>query len=137
MSSSPKKERILVVDDSVNTLEVLQRNLMSEGYQVFTAPSVPEALEILGGTELDLVITDLKMPKVSGLDLVRHIRENFKNTEVMMITGYPSIEGAVEAVKAGAEEFLPKPFTDDELLSAVQRVLNKAKLRIFALFSTR
>jgi len=131
MSSSPKKERILVVDDSVNTLEVLQRNLMSEGYQVFTAPSVPEALEILGGTELDLVITDLKMPKVSGLDLVRHIRENFKNTEVMMITGYPSIEGAVEAVKAGAEEFLPKPFTDDELLSAVQRVLNKAKLRTF------
>ncbi len=131
MSSSPKKERILVVDDSVNTLEVLQRNLMSEGYQVFTAPGVPEALEILGGTELDLVITDLKMPKVSGLDLVRHIRENFKNTEVMMITGYPSIEGAVEAVKTGAEEFLAKPFTDAELLSAVRRVLDKAKIRRF------
>ncbi len=132
MSPSPHKERILVVDDSVNTLEVLQRNLMPEGYQVSTAPSVPEALEILSGIEFDLVITDLKMPKVSGLELVRHIRENFKNTEVMMITGYPSIEGAVEAVKTGAEEFLPKPFTDAELLYAVQRALNKAKMRRLA-----
>ena len=131
MPSSLKKDRILVVDDSVNTLEVLQRNLMSAGYRVFTAPGVAEALEILNGTELDLVITDLKMPKVSGLDLVRHIRENFKDTKVMMITGYPSVEGAVEAIKTGAEEFLPKPFTDAELLSTVQRVLNKAKMRRF------
>ena len=129
MPSTPKKEHILVVDDSVNTLEVLQRNLMSAGYHVFTASGVAEAIEILNGTKLDLVITDLKMPKVSGLDLVRHIRENFKNTEVMMITGYPSIEGAVEAVKTGAEEFLPKPFTDAELLSAVGRVLETARLR--------
>ena len=131
MSSSPRKERILIVDDSANTLEVLRRNLTAEGYQVFTAPGVAEAIETLGATQLDLVITDLKMPKVSGLDLVRHIRENFKNTEVMMITGYPSVERAVEAVKTGAEEFLPKPFTDAELLSAVQRVLDKARLRRF------
>jgi DNA-binding NtrC family response regulator len=105
---------------------------MSAGYHVFTASGAAEAIEILGATQLDLVITDLKMPKVSGLDLVRHIRENFKDTEVMMITGYPSVEGAVEAVKAGAEEFLPKPFTDAELLSAVGRILEKAKLRKFA-----
>jgi two-component system response regulator HydG len=126
--SSPKKERILIVDDSANTLEVLRRNLAEEGYKVFTAPGVAEAVETLEATQLDLVITDLKMPKVSGLDLVRHINENFKNTLVMMITGYPSVEGAVEAVKSGAEEFLPKPFTNDELLSAVQRVLDKARL---------
>jgi len=131
MPSTPEKEHILVVDDSVNTLEVVQRNLMSAGYRVFTASGVPEAIEILDATALDLVITDLKMPKVSGLDLVRHISENFKDTEVMMITGYPSVEGAVEAIKSGAEEFLPKPFTDAELLSAVERVLNKAKMRRF------
>lgn len=129
MPMSSKKEQILVVDDCVNTLEVLQRNLRSAGYCVFTASGVAEAMEILTGAELDLVITDLKMPKISGLDLVRHIRENCKNTEVMMITGYPSIEGAVEAIKTGAEEFLSKPFTDTELLAAVQRVLNKAKMR--------
>ncbi len=129
MPSSPNEQRILVVDDSASTLEILQRNLRSEGYQVFTALGVPEAIEILNGTGLDLVITDLKMPRISGLDLVRHIRENFKDMEVMMITGYPSVEGAVEAIKTGAEEFLPKPFTDTELLSAVRRVLNKAKMR--------
>ncbi|MHC4538330.1 MAG: sigma-54-dependent transcriptional regulator [Planctomycetota bacterium] len=129
MSSSPANERILIVDDSGTTLEVLQRNLTAAGYRVFTAPGVAEAVEILEGTALDLVITDLKMPKVSGLDLVRHARENFKDTEVMMITGYPSIEGAVNAIKIGAEEFLAKPFTDEELLSAVQRALDKLKVR--------
>ena len=129
MPSGTKKERILIVDDSATTLEVLQRNLIAAGYRVFTAPGVAEALEILEGTVLDLVITDLKMPKVSGLDLVRHVRENFKDTEVMMITGYPSIERAVNAIKTGAEEFLAKPFTDEELLSAVQRVLDKLRAR--------
>ena len=129
MSTSPKKERILVVDDSVTTLEVLQRNLAAEGYVVFTAPGVAEAVETLEGTTLDLVITDLKMPRVSGLDLVRHVRENFKDTEVMMITGYPSIEGAVNAIKTGAEDFLAKPFTDEELISAVRRALDKRKIR--------
>ena len=92
MTSSPMKERILIVDDSVNTLEILQRNLTAADYQVFTASGVPEAIATLGPTHVDLVITDLKMPKVGGLDLVLHSRENLKDTEVMMITGYPSIE---------------------------------------------
>jgi two-component system response regulator HydG len=126
---SAGKKRILIVDDSANTLEVLKRNLTAADYQVFTAPGVSEAIEILEQTPLDLVITDLKMPNISGMDLVRHIRENYEDTEVMMITGYPSIEGAVEAVKTGAEEFLAKPFTDTELLSAVHRVLEKAMVR--------
>ena len=129
MSSSQKKERILIVDDAPTTLEVLQRTLKAAGYQVFTAPSVARALEILENTALELVVTDLKMPKVSGLDLVRHVRENFKDTEVMMITGYPSIEGAVNAIKIGAEDFLAKPFTDEELLAAVGRALDKLKAR--------
>jgi two-component system response regulator HydG len=125
---SAVKERVLVVDDSASTLEVLKRNLAAAGYQVFTAQSVSGAIEILEQTPLDLVITDLKMPNISGMDLVRHVRENFRDTEVMMITGYPSIGGAVEAVKTGAEEFLAKPFTDTELLTAVERVLDKAKI---------
>jgi two-component system response regulator HydG len=129
MKGSDKKERILIVDDAPDTLEVLQRNLSSRGYQVFTATGVAEALQVLEQTAVDLVVTDLKMPKVSGLDLVRHVQENLKDTEVMLITGYASIEGAVQAVKSGAEEYLSKPFTDDELLSAVQRVLEKLCLR--------
>jgi DNA-binding NtrC family response regulator len=129
MSSLPEKERILVVDDCPSTLEVVERNLTAEGYQVFTSPGVAEAVEVLEGIKVDLVITDLKMPKIGGLDLVRHVRENFKDTEVMMITAYPSIEGAVEAVKTGAEEYLAVPFTDKELLSAVRRALDKLGLR--------
>jgi len=129
MRTSEKKEHILVVDDSLDTLELLQRNLESKGYQVFTAPGAIEAIKILESTPMDLVITDLKMPKVNGLSLVRHIQENLKDTEVMMITGYPSIEGAVEAVKTGAEEYLAKPFTDEELFSAVKKVLDKLHMR--------
>lgn len=137
MMTSAKKEQILVVDDSPDTLEVLQRNLESRGYRIFTAPGAVEAIKILESTPVDLVITDLKMPGVNGLSLVRHIQENFKNTEVMMITGYPSIEGAVEAVKTGAEEYLAKPFTDEELFSAVERVLDKLHTRRAAQVQTQ
>jgi DNA-binding NtrC family response regulator len=129
MTPPTKKERLLVVDDSPQTLEVLQRNLTSEGYQVFAAASVTEAIRVLETTAVDLVVTDLKMPKVSGIDLVRHVRENYRDTEVMTITGYPSIEGAVNAIKTGAEEYLTKPFTDEELFSAVRRTLDKLHLR--------
>ena len=125
MATSTKKDSILVVDDAPDTLELLQRNLESRGYQVFTAPNAMEAIKILETTAVDLVITDLKMPGASGIELIRHIRENFRDIEVMMITGYPTIESAVKAVKSGAEEYLTKPFTDTELFSAVEQVFEK------------
>ncbi len=125
MTLQPAVGSILIVDDAPDTLEVLQRNLTAHGYRVFTAIGVPEAIGILENTAIDLVITDYKMPRISGLDLVRHVRENLKNTEVMMITGYATIEGAVRAVKSGAGEYLAKPFTDAELLEAVQRSFDK------------
>jgi DNA-binding NtrC family response regulator len=124
-----EKERILVVDDSRVTLEVLERNLTSQGYQVFCASSVVDAIAVLEENPVDLVVTDMKMPRVSGLDLIRHVRGNFKDVEIMMITGYPSIEGAVEAVKDGADAYLPKPFTDEELLDAVRHALDKLQAR--------
>lgn len=119
--------RILAVDDSLSTLEVLQRNLVAAGYDALTCSSVQEAVALLEQTAFDLVITDLKMPSISGLDLVKHIRHNYRNTAVIMITGYPSLDGAVQAVKAGAEHYLAKPFTDEELLTAVRSVLEKAR----------
>lgn len=137
MSRTPPKQRILAVDDSSDTLEVLRRNLTVHGYQVLTAPSVPEALRILDKEPVDVVITDLKMPGPSGLELVRHIRDNFASTEVLMITGYPTVEGAVDAVKSGANDFLAKPFTDDELLEAVQRSFTKLGARLVMKASPR
>jgi len=123
------RAHVLVVDDSQELREVLQRHLTSEGYRVMVAASVSEAISLLEVQHVDLVITDLKMPAVSGLDLVRHVHDNLRDTEVMMITGHPSVQSAVTAVKAGAEEYLTKPFTDEELSEAVARVLEKLRLR--------
>lgn len=125
MEIKPGKEKILIVDDSVSTLEVIKRNLSMKGYQVFSSTNVSEAIKILESAKIDLVITDLKMPKISGLDLIRYVKDNFKNSEIIMITGYPTIEGAIKAVKIGAEDYLSKPFTDEELFSAVSRALEK------------
>ncbi len=127
-----EKERILVVDDSPETLEVIERNLISHGYLVYTASGVAEAIRLLEETPLDLVITDFKMPKISGIDLVRHVRENFRDTQIIMVTGYPSVNSAVKAVKIGAEAYLPKPFTDEELLLVVRRALEKLTIRKLA-----
>jgi DNA-binding NtrC family response regulator len=129
MSRSKNKESILIVDDTASTLEVMQRCLDAEEYRVFTAGNVPDAVTFLDATPVDLVITDLKMPRVSGIDLVRHIRENCRDTEVMMVTGYATVESAVEAIKTGAEEYLAKPFTDEELVAAAHRVLDKLRQR--------
>jgi two-component system response regulator HydG len=123
------KFRLLVVDDAQDTLEVLKRNLITKKYIVFTASSVKEAISVLESSTIDLVITDIKMPKITGLDLVRHVRENYKNTEIVVMTGYPSINGAVTAVKTGAEEYLTKPFTDEELFTAVEKALHKLEVR--------
>ena len=115
--------KILIVDDSPATLEVVGRILRQCGHSVETAPDVAGAVGRLQGGPLDLVITDFRMPGADGLDLVRHVRENFSDTAVVMLTGFPSIEGAVEAVKGGAEAYLTKPFTQTELLETVAKVL--------------
>lgn len=127
--TAARKNHILVVDDAPTALDILERNLGSRGYAVTCASCAADAVNILEAAQVDLVITDYKMPKISGLDLIRHIRDNCIDTEVIMITGYASVKGAVEAVKMGAEEYLPKPFTDEELFAAVERALNKRELR--------
>lgn len=129
MSSSSKQESILIADDTPITLRVLKRRLESQGYRVLTAQGAVDAVRIVDSDPVDLVITDLRMPKIDGLDLVRYVRENFGNTETMMITGYPSIESAVESVNLGAKEYLTKPFTDKELFAAVRRTLDRLRIR--------
>jgi DNA-binding NtrC family response regulator len=119
------RHKILLVDDSADTLEIIERNLDQAGYDVQTSQSVENAIKKLNATSFDLVITDLKMPKSTGLDLIKYVRENIDDIEIMMITGYPCISGAVQAIKDGAEDYLVKPFTDEELLSAVQKAIDK------------
>jgi DNA-binding NtrC family response regulator len=123
------RARILIVDDSPATVEIIARHLQLKHYRVWSASSVADAIRVLDVTPIELLITDVKMPGVSGLDLVKHVRHNCENTRIVMITGYPSIAGAVEAVKSGADEYLAKPFTDKELLNAVEQALAKQNLR--------
>jgi two-component system, NtrC family, response regulator HydG len=119
--------RVLVVDDSPESIEVVKRNLESIGYHVSSAGSVRSALALLESIEVDLVITDLKMPNENGFELVRHVSENYKGVGILVITGFPSIEGAIESIRIGAEEYLVKSFTDKELFTAVERVLDKTQ----------
>lgn len=120
---------VLVVDDSAATVEVLTRNLEGHGLRAVAAGDAEGARRRLAAEPVSLVITDLKMPGESGIELVRHVRHAHPDVAVVMITGYPSIETAVEAVKSGAEEYLTKPFTDEELLAAVDRALEGAARR--------
>ena len=123
--ADPSKISILAVDDSPNALEIIHRNLSRIGYIVHTRKGVAEAVLFLNKFQVDLVITDYKMPQQSGMDLIQHVRDNHKDTAIIMITGYPTIDGAVEAVKKGAEEYLAKPFTDHELITTVKQVIAK------------
>jgi DNA-binding NtrC family response regulator len=120
---------MLIVDDAPATVEVLRRNLASRGYEVLTATNAMDAIRIVENTGVDLVITDLRMPGVDGTELARHIVENHNDVEVVMITGYGSIQNAVAAMKAGVAEYLTKPFTDEELFAAVHAALEKLSLR--------
>ncbi|MBF0548387.1 MAG: sigma-54-dependent Fis family transcriptional regulator [Candidatus Riflebacteria bacterium] len=121
--------KILVVDDCKPILEVIQENLRNASYIVFTESEVEKAIEFLAENKVDLLITDLRMPNLSGLELIKHVRENFSDMEVILITGYPSIQSAISAVKEGAEVYLVKPFSTDELLSSVNLVLEKLERR--------
>lgn len=123
MKKTTQHGSILVVDDSEETVELIKRNLESGGFTIYTAANVQTAIRSLEAHAFDLIITDLKMPDGSGLEIVRHASENYKNLGILVITGFPSIQGAVESIRIGAEEYLVKPFTDKELFDSVDRVL--------------
>ena len=129
MGEIGRKKRVMIVDDDPDMREVLYKKLKDRGYTVLTAADAGSALRVLEATPVDVVITDFKMPGASGVELVRHIGENYRDTLTIMITGYASIEGAVQAVKAGAEVYLPKPFTYEQLYAAIEKALKKQEIR--------
>jgi len=124
------KENILIVDDDVHILELLQRHLQSLNYHTYKAVSVKEAVEILKDQSISLLITDLKMPGVDGLQLVKYASEHYPDLPKLVVTGYPSIDGALEAMKSGVMEYLTKPFTKEELRLAVTKTLQNRKNKL-------
>ena len=119
------KQSILVVDDDPHILEVLEARLSSAKFRVSTATGAQEALEIMDGQEVDLVITDMRMPGIGGMDLLREIRTLRPELPVIFMTAYGTIPDTVSAIKAGAEDYLTKPLTGRDLILRVNEVLNK------------
>ena len=116
-----KKENILLVDDDIDILELLQRHLKSLDYHTYKAVSVKEALYILKDTEIDLLVTDINMPEIDGLELVKYVTEHYPDMPKLVVTGFPSAEDASKVIKHGATDYLTKPFTKVELETAVKR----------------
>ena len=120
-----KKLSILIVDDSYDMLEVLRRQLNALRYATFQASTVSDAMDMLKNARIDLLITDMRMPGLDGMHLVKYTKAHFPDIPILVITGFPSVSGAVEAVKSGAMDYLSKPFTARELEAAVEQILRQ------------
>ena len=120
-----EKKRILVVDDEITVCKSIRAAILSDEFDVDTALSGEEALEKDAARPYDLIISDLMMPGISGLDLLQSLKRNRPDAMVIMVTGYPTIKTAVRSVKLGAFDYIPKPFTPNELRSLVSRALRR------------
>ena len=122
--------RILVVDDEMIVCESCKRILEEEGYEVATALSGKEAFEKMKTHPFDIVITDLKMPEIDGMEVLRTLRKEYPDSIIIMITGFSTVETAVEAMKLGAFDYIPKPFTPDEVSIVVKKAIEKKSLML-------
>jgi DNA-binding NtrC family response regulator len=122
------RERILIVDDDKIILESLAEFLRLEGYEAVGAPSFAAALTAMERQRVNLVLTDVNMPENDGFELLRVIKQRYPDAVVIMITGYGTIESAVEAIKMGAYDYLTKPIIDDEIRLVVERALKQQSL---------
>ena len=122
--------KILLVDDEAGMREGCRRVLAPRGYKVDSAADVTSALELIRQADYDLVLVDVMMPDGNGIDLIQPIHDRDPDTICIIITGYATVEMAVEAVKQGAYDFLSKPFTSDQLIFAVNQGLERRRLRL-------
>ena len=124
-----KDARILVIDDEPMMSDSLKQNLVEEGYSVDTAASGTEAIELFDRGGHHLAICDLQLPDTDGLEVLRHMKDARPATEVIVMTGYGTVERAVEAIKAGAFWFLAKPFNFEQMMPLVEKALERRELR--------
>ena len=119
---------ILIVDDEAAYREVLSAIFEDEGYKVSTAESGRSALEFLSANPCDLVLSDVRMPDIDGIELLRRARENYSDVGVVLMTAFGTMDTAREAFKLGADDFIQKPFNNDELRVIVKRTLEKQSI---------
>ncbi len=120
-------KNILVVDDDTELRANLSKILRDKGYHTDEAPTGKEAIEKVIPKEFDIVLLDLMMPKMSGMDVLVEIRKLRPRTKVIMITAFATVDNAVEAIKKGASDYISKPFKIEELLTTIRRVLEESR----------
>ncbi|HYT56874.1 MAG TPA: response regulator, partial [Verrucomicrobiae bacterium] len=119
---------ILIAEDHDVARKSIQQYLQREGYRVEEAADGDKAIEAINNSDFDLVITDLKMPTASGLDVLKHVREVSPNTLVMVTTAFGSVDSAIEALRLGAQDYIIKPIIFEELLNKIRRVMEYKRL---------
>lgn len=127
MSMESPDATVLVVDDEGAIRYSVTKTLERVGYQVVTASSGEEALEILGSQHFDLVLTDIRMPGISGVDLLARIKEQSPDAVVILMTGYASLGTAVESLRLGAHDYLIKPSTSEDIRESVKRGVERSR----------
>jgi DNA-binding NtrC family response regulator len=126
---SEDKPHILLIDDEAIALSNLSHVLEREGYTVTACKDGESGLAAMRNTEFDLVLTDLRMPGIDGMDVLRHIRESTPDVPVIMITGHATLDSAVDAMKAGAYHYIAKPFRLDEAREVVRSALDLRRIK--------
>ena len=122
-------EKILVIDDEAGMCSLINTVLSEEGYRVTTTQKPQDGVALLQKDTFDLVITDLRMPKMNGMEILQAVKSVSPAMPVILITAYSTVDSAVQAMKLGASDYVAKPFKNDELCSAVNNVLEKSRLR--------
>ena len=122
------EEKILIVDDSEGTRNLCSKILEKDGYFVETAGNGEEALKLVGENSYDLIVTDLMMPLMDGMELLEHVKKSHPGMPVIIITAYASVATAVEAIKKGAYDYVPKPFNPGELQVTIENALERKNL---------
>jgi DNA-binding NtrC family response regulator len=124
-----KKKNVLIVDDDPDVLTMLEGLLKKLEYNPFVASNGEEAVRIIDSNKIDVVVSDLVMPEMNGMELLKRVKSRKGDIPFVMITGHPSIETAVEAIKKGAYDYLTKPFQVEEVRIKIDRALEKTGLR--------
>ncbi len=123
VSGSRGPVKILLLEDEVNVASVLQVVLREAGYEVMWANTGQQAVELLARTAFDLLVADLYLPDMDGLEVVRLARSQRPPVPVIVITGYSSVSSAIAALRLGTADYLEKPFTEQEIIDCIRRVL--------------
>ncbi len=124
-----KKKNVLIVDDDPDVLTMLEGLLKKLEYNPYVAANGEEAVRVIDSNKIDVVVSDLVMPEMNGMELLKRVKSRKGDIPFVMITGHPSIETAVEAIQKGAYDYLTKPFQAEEVRIKIDRALEKRGLR--------